>query len=222
MCVRRLSTIAGVALSLSSSALAAQASLRDPVPALDAYIARARETWQVPGLAIAIVKGDSIVLLRGYGVRELGKPEPVDEGTLFAIGSCSKAFTATLVGLLVGEGKLRWDDPATRYLPGFQLYDPYVTRELTIRDLLTHRSGLSRGDLMWYASPYDRAEVLRRIRFLQPTWSFRSSFGYQNVMYLAAGPRHRSVLGTTGPRATLSAPGNDLNQHVPEGAGGSA
>jgi CubicO group peptidase (beta-lactamase class C family) len=127
----------------------------------------------------------------------MGKNEPVDEHTMFAIGSSSKAFTATLVAMLVDQGKMKWDDPATTYLPGLQLYDPYVSRELTVRDLLTHRSGLARGDVMWYATDYNRDEILRRVRFLKPTWSVRSHFGYQNIMFLAAGQAAARAAGTT-------------------------
>ncbi len=149
----------------------------------------------MPGVAIAVIKDDRIVFAKGYGVRELGKPSPVDERTLFAIGSSSKAFTAAAMAMLVDEGKLKWDDAATKYLPGFQLYDPYTTRELTVRDLLSHRSGLERGDLLWYASAYDRNEILRRIRFLKPAQSLRARFGYQNIMFLAAGQIVPSVAG---------------------------
>jgi CubicO group peptidase (beta-lactamase class C family) len=119
----------------------------------------------------------------------------VDEHTLFAIGSSSKAFTAASIAMLVDDGKLKWDDPATKYLPGFQLFDPYSTRELTVADLLSHRSGLARGDLLWYASEYDRNEILRRVRYLKPSWSLRSRFGYQNIMFLAAGQIIPSITG---------------------------
>lgn len=158
-----------------------------PGAAFDDYVNKALKDWEVPGVAIAIVKDDKIVLAKGYGTRELGKSLPVDERTLFAIGSSSKAFTAAALAMLVDEGKVKWEDPATKYLPGFQLYDPYSTRELTVADLLSHRSGLTRGDMLWYASANDRGEILRRIRFLKPSWSLRSRFGYQNVMFLAAG-----------------------------------
>ena len=158
-----------------------------PLQGFDDYVNKALAEWKVPGVAIAVVKDDRIVLAKGYGVRKLGEPTPVNERTLFAIGSSSKAFTAASVAMLVDEGKLKWDDPATKYLPGFELYDPYVTRELSVRDLLSHRSGLERGDLLWYGTEYDRDEVLRRARYLKPTWSLRSTFGYQNLMYLAAG-----------------------------------
>ena len=172
-------------------AVAAQA----PGAEFEEYVNKALKDWGVPGGAIAIVKDDRVVLAKGFGVRELNKPEPVDEQTLFAIGSSSKAFTAASIAMLVDEGKLKWDDPATKHLAGFQLFDPYSTRELTITDLLSHRSGLTRGDLLWYASSYDRAEVLRRVRYLKPSWSLRSRYGYQNIMFLAAGQIIPSITG---------------------------
>ncbi len=158
-----------------------------PLNGFDDYVNKALRDWEVPGLAIAIIKDDRIVLAKGYGVRKLGDPTPVNERTLFAIGSSSKAFTAAAIAMLVDEGKLKWDDPVTKYLPDLVLYDPYVTRELTVRDLLSHRSGLERGDFLWYGTEYDRDEILRRARYLKPTWSLRSTFGYQNLMFLAAG-----------------------------------
>jgi CubicO group peptidase (beta-lactamase class C family) len=158
-----------------------------PLQGLDQYIERAMEDWKIPGLAIGVVRGDSLVFARGYGVRELGGSDAVDEHTVFAIGSASKAFTAAALAMLVDEGKVDWDDPAAQYLPDFRLHDHYATRELTIRDLLTHRSGLARGDQLWAATDFDRAEVLYRVRYLEPSWSFRSQFGYQNILYLAAG-----------------------------------
>ena len=135
---------------------------------IDAYAAKAGQDWRVPGFAVAIVKDDAVIFAKGYGVRELGKPEPVDEHTLFAIASNSKAVTAAALAILVDQGKIQWDDPATKYLPGFQLYDPYVTREITVRDLLCHRSGLATfgGDLLWYMTTYSRDEILRRVRYL--------------------------------------------------------
>jgi CubicO group peptidase (beta-lactamase class C family) len=168
-----------------------------PLQGFDDYVNKAIKDWDVPGVAIAVVKDDKIVFAKGYGVREIGKPDKVDERTIFAIGSSSKAFTAATTAILVDEGKIKWDDPATKYLPGFQLFDPVVTREMTVRDLLTHRIGLERGDQLWYATEYDRDEVLRRIRHLKPSSSMRSKFGYQNVMYLAAGQIVPSVTGKT-------------------------
>jgi CubicO group peptidase (beta-lactamase class C family) len=176
--------VVAVAMACSFKAAARAGDLLD---GLDDYVTKAMADWEVPGLAIAIVKDDSVVLAKGFGVRKLGETPPVDAGTLFAIGSTSKAFTAAALAILVDEGKLNWDDAATEYLPSLELYDPYVTRELTVRDLLCHRCGLPRGDLLWYASTYDRRQVLRRLRHLKPSWSFRSRYGYQNIMFLAAG-----------------------------------
>jgi CubicO group peptidase (beta-lactamase class C family) len=158
-----------------------------PLQGFDDYVNKALKDWEVPGVAIAIIKNDSLLYAKGYGVRKLGDPAPVDEKTLFAIGSASKAFTAASIAMLVDEGKVKWDDPVTKHLSGFQLFDPYATRELSVRDVLSHRSGLERGDLLWYGSSYDRDEVVRRVRYLKPGWSFRSRFGYQNIMFLTAG-----------------------------------
>ncbi len=166
-----------------------------PLAGFDQYVLKSMRDWKVPGMAIAVVKNDRIVFARGYGVRELGRPAPVDEHSLFAIASNSKAFTAATAGVLVDEGKLKWDDKVTDHLRGFRLYDPYVTRELTVRDLLTHRSGLSRGDELWWRTDLTRDEVLYRVRFLKPSWSFRSAYGYQNIMFTAAGEVVASVAG---------------------------
>ena len=166
-----------------------------PLAGFDDYVNKAIKDWDVPGVAIAVIKDDKIVFAKGYGVREIGKPDKVDERTIFAIGSSSKAFTAATIAMLVDEGKLKWDDPATKYLPGFQVFDPLTTREMTVRDLLTHRVGLERGDALWHATELDRSDVLRRIRFLKPSSSLRSKFGYQNIMYLAAGEIVPSVAG---------------------------
>ena len=178
-------------LSLLPAAARAQPA---PLEGLDQYIARGMRDWEVPGLAIAVVRDDSVIFARGYGTRELGRDQPVDEHTLFAIASTTKAMTAAALGMLVDEGKLAWDDPVSRHLPSLQLQDPYVTRELTVRDLLTHRSGLARNDLLWIAAPFDREEILRRARHLPPTAGFRSEYGYHNIMYIAAG----EVLGAAG------------------------
>ncbi|MGH8312131.1 MAG: serine hydrolase domain-containing protein, partial [Gammaproteobacteria bacterium] len=112
-----------------------------PLADLDSYVQKIMHDWQVPGLAVAVVKDGKVVLARGYGVRALGQPGKVDANTLFTIASNSKAFTAAALGTLVAAGKLHWDDPVTQYLPRFELNDPWVTRQITVRDLLTHRSG---------------------------------------------------------------------------------
>ena len=162
-------------LSAPRSRLVAQSRLaRDPIADLDTYTAKAVADWKVPGLAIAVVKDGRIVFAKGYGIRELGKAAPVDTQTLFAIGSTTKAMTAASIGMLVDEGKLRWDDRVTRILPSFQLADPYTTRELTVRDLLTHRAGLGNADVLWYRTDNSPEEVVRRVRFAEPAYSLRS------------------------------------------------
>ena len=153
----------------------------------DAYIAKAVQDWRTPGLAIAVVKDGQVVFSKGYGVRELGKPQTVDAHTLFAIGSTTKAMTAALVGMLVDEGKVEWDDPVIKHLPWFQVKDPYLTREITVRDLLTHRAGIGNADYLWYGQTTSARDILQRVRFIEPSYSLRSSFIYQNVMYAAAG-----------------------------------
>lgn len=180
--------IATAAFVVAPSARAQQkVSARPDLTPLDGYVERVMKEWKVPGVAIAVVRNDSVILAKGYGVRAIGGAEPVDANTVFAIGSASKAFTSALVGMAVDAGKMSWDDPVARYLPGFQLHDSYASRSLTLRDAMSHRSGLSRGDLTWYSGKYTREEVLQRVRYLEPSWSFRSQFGYQNVMFLAAG-----------------------------------
>lgn len=167
---------------------AGRAQARDPLDGLDAYVTSAMKDWKIPGVAIGIVHNDSVIYTKGFGVRTVGRPEKVDERTLFAIASDSKSFTGIVMAMLVDDGKIRWDAPVTAYLPWFRLADDYVTRELTVRDLLTHRSGLARGDLLWTGGmPYSRTEVLRRLRYLKPSWSLRSHYGYSNLMYAAAG-----------------------------------
>jgi len=187
----RLAALFLIALISARFAAAQEA----PLQGLDEYINKARAEWEVPGLAIAVVKDDKVVFAKGYGVRKLGDSEPVNERTLFAIGSAGKAFTAAALAVLVDEGKIKWDDPASKHLKGFELYDPYVTREITIRDMLSHRTGFDRGEFLWYGSTLDRDEILRRIRYQKPTYSFRSTFTYNNIMLLAAGQIIPAVTG---------------------------
>src|SRR5438874_2748614 len=188
-----------LALALCLELAAAQTPAKAaPPPDLDAWVARAMRTFDVPGVALAIVKDDAVVVAKGYGVRKLGDPAPVDARTLFGIASNTKVFTATALGLLVEDKKIEWDAPVVRYLPAFAMWDPYVTRELTVRDLLVHRSGLGlgAGDLLWWpASTYDRQEIARRLRFIPPATSFRSAYAYDNVLYLVAGEVISAIAG---------------------------
>jgi CubicO group peptidase (beta-lactamase class C family) len=180
--------------------LAAAAPLAQAQDYLDRVVERARQEFEVPGIAVAIVKDGKLVVAKGYGVRKLGEPAPVTADSLFRIASNTKAFTTAALGMLVDEGKIRWDDRVVDHLPWFQMYDPYVTREITIRDLLVHRSGLGlgAGDLMfWPATDFTREQILRRIRFLKPVSSFRSRYAYDNLLYLVAGEVIHAVSGIT-------------------------
>jgi CubicO group peptidase (beta-lactamase class C family) len=155
--------------------------------AFDRYVAQAAKDWKVPALAIAVVKDDSLVFAKGYGILEMGKPAPANEHTRFAIGSTTKAMTSASIAMLVDEGKLRWDDRVTDYIPELQLSDPYATHELTIRDLLTHRSGLPGTDLFWARWHFTLPEIIHGLRYIKPESSFRSNWSYQNVMYALSG-----------------------------------
>ena len=151
--------------------------------AFDKYVAQAARDWKTPGMAIAIVQGDSLVFARGYGLREVGTTNRVDEHSRFAIGSTTKAMTSMGLAMLVEEGKLRFDDRIVDHIPEFQLSDPWVTREVTVRDVLLHRTGLPGTDAMWTRFNFSPAEMLRRVRYIKPTASFRTEWQYQNVMY---------------------------------------
>ncbi len=191
----RLSCLALIANAAAAPLSSQQAA---PPPKFDAYVAQVLKAFAVPGAAVAIVKDGKVVLAKGYGVRRLGEPAPVDARTRFGIASNTKLFTATAIALLVEEGKCEWDAPVTRYLPWFAMYDPYVTHELTVRDLLVHRSGLGlgAGDLLWWPpTTYNREEIARRIRYIKPAASFRSAYAYDNVLYLVAGEVIEAVTG---------------------------
>jgi CubicO group peptidase (beta-lactamase class C family) len=184
-----VSTLAGLAWTQSA-----------PPADLDAYVAASMKTFDVPGMAVAIVKDGKILVAKGYGVRKLGDPRPVDEFTLFGIGSNTKAFTTAALATLVDEGKLSWDDPVYQRLPGFVMYDPYVSHEMSIRDLLTHRSGMGLGEgdlLFWPHTTYTRDEVIYKLRFMKPHSSFRSHYAYDNLLYMTAGQIIPAVTGTT-------------------------
>jgi CubicO group peptidase (beta-lactamase class C family) len=175
------------------------ASLAQPAPlaGFDAWVDAEIQRWQIPGLAIAIVKDDSVVYARGFGVRRLGEPARVDEHTLFGVASTTKAMTAAALAMLVDEGRASWDDPVVRHLPGFQLSDPWVTRHVTIRDLLTHQVGVGRitGNRLRYLSNMTRDDVLYRMRFHEFEAPFRSRYVYSNAMYTVAGEVVAAISG---------------------------
>lgn len=180
---------------INASAILARSN---PPKDLDVFAGKVLRQFEVPGMAVAIVKDGKVVVARGYGIRDTADVTPVDAHTLFAIASNTKAFTATALGILVEEGKLNWDDPVVNHLPWFRLSDPYVTQEITVRDLLVHRSGLGLGQgdlLLWPNSTYDRKEIVWRLRHLPLGISFRSAYAYDNVLYLAAGELIEAVSG---------------------------
>ena len=185
---RSMLTRAALAVLMLATPLSAQKRAPDWA-AFDRYVDQAARDWRVPGLAISVVSGDSLVFAKGYGVAQAGKPARATEHTRFAIGSTTKAMTTAALAMLVDEGKLRWDDKVIDHLPELRLYDPYATRELTVRDLLTHRTGLPGTDLFWAVreNQYSMPEMIRRLRYVRPNSSFRSTWTYQNVVYSIGG-----------------------------------
>jgi CubicO group peptidase (beta-lactamase class C family) len=202
MLATRLRRSTFVIVALLSFASAQSSSVPSAVPPadLDTFVAASMKTFDVPGMAVAIVKDGKIVVAKGYGVRKLGDATAVDEHTLFGIGSNTKAFTTAALATLIDEGKLSWDDPVYQRLPGFVMYDPYVSHEMTIRDLLTHRSGMGLGEgdlLFWPHSTYTRDEIIYKLRFMKPASSFRSHYAYDNLLYMTAGQIIPAVTGTS-------------------------
>ena len=177
-----------VILAASAHAGRAEESTSDErLAGFDAWVAAVMAEWKVPGLGIAVIEDGNVLLARGYGHRNVEEDLPVTADTLFAIGSNSKSFTVTLMGMLNDEGKLDWDQPVREYLPDFRLHDPIASSKMTPRDLVTHTSGLPRHDLLWYGSGRSRKELFARLRHLEPTASFRATYQYQNLMFMTAG-----------------------------------
>lgn len=161
----------------------------------DSYVDNARKEWQAPGLAVAVVKDGKIIFKKGYGMREIGTNNLADTQTIFACASTTKAMTAVCMGILVDEGKVNWNDPVSKYVPDFKLYDVNVTRELKIRDLFIHNSGVGNADFLWGVMDISSEEVLKKMELVKPTYSMRSSFIYQNIFYLVAGKVIENVSG---------------------------
>jgi CubicO group peptidase (beta-lactamase class C family) len=189
-----------VMLAAAAASAVAAVALAAPPQNFARRVEAARAAIGVPGMAIAIVENDRVTFARGFGVRAINGSEPVDADTIFPTGSTGKAFTVAALGILVDAGRIGWDDRVIDRLPGFQMYDPWVTREMTIRDLLVHRSGLGlgEGDLLFVPrTNLTRAESVRRLRYLKPHTSFRSGFAYDNVLYMVAGQLIEAVTGET-------------------------
>ena len=173
---------------------AAKGALAD----FDEFVNAALQAWNVPGLAIAVVKDGEVAYMKGFGSRDVEQKLPVSPKTLFAIGSCSKAFTTLVMGALVDEGKLEWEKPVRDYIPWFKLYDPSATERITPRDLVTHRSGLPRHDAVWYNNlGASREELVRRLAYLEPSADLRAKWQYNNLMFLTAGYLVETVTGKT-------------------------
>lgn len=161
------------------------------------FVEQQLKLWEVPGAAVAIVKDGEVVFAQGFGYRNVDKKLNATADTLFAIGSCSKAFTAAVLGILVDEGKLEWDKPVRGYIPEFKLKDPFASEQMTAVDLMCHRSGLPRHDGVWYGASASREALILRLPYLEPTRPFRTTFQYNNLMFLTAGYMAGKQAGVT-------------------------
>jgi len=192
-CVRGGLAILTFCTALGTSSLAERLP-----PDLDEYITAGMEAWKIPGLSVVVVKDGEVVLANGYGVLEAGKPERVNENTIFAIGSASKAFTAIALGTLVDRDKIKWDDRVVDHWPEFRLSDPWVTKEIRVSDLLANHSGLSEvAEEIWYGTGHDRQELIERLADIPITQGFRYQFQYRNLMFLAAGQLIPRLIGAS-------------------------
>ncbi|HRN60522.1 MAG TPA: serine hydrolase [Chiayiivirga sp.] len=186
------------AAAIAAGALSAAAAFAAPPEDFDARVLEAMHSRDVPGMAIAVVENGEIVHAKGYGVRTLGSPDAVDADTIFPTGSTGKAVTAAALAILVDDGRLGWDDRVIDHLPDFRMHDPWVTREMTVRDLLVHRSGLGLGAgdlLMIPRTSRSRADIVRALRHIEPATSFRSRYAYDNILYVVAGELVTAVSG---------------------------
>ena len=157
------------------------------LPEFRQFVADSLKLWLVPGAAVAVVQDGQVLFSEGFGLRSIEQELPVTPDTLFPIASCTKAFTAMSAGLLVDAGQLEWDRPVRDYLPDFKLQDPFASERISLRDLLTHRSGLPRHDMLWFLSNFNRRQIFERLRYLEPSKDFRTVFQYQNMMFMVAG-----------------------------------
>ncbi|MGH9840130.1 MAG: serine hydrolase domain-containing protein, partial [Blastocatellia bacterium] len=151
--------------------------------ALDSIMNEAMKFWQTPGASVVVVRGDEVVYLKGFGLRDVTTKQPVTPDTVFAIGSTTKAFTTAAMAILADQGLMNWDDPVRKHLPYFRLSDPLANESVTLRDAVTHRTGLVRHDLLWYNSPWGREEIIKRAGHVPLSYPLRTSFQYQNIMF---------------------------------------
>jgi CubicO group peptidase (beta-lactamase class C family) len=184
-------------LLLSLATLVFAADSKPSLDGFDAFAEKSLKDWKCAGFAIAVIQDGKVIFTKGYGLRDVQHNLPVTPQTLFAIGSSSKSFTVTSLGVLVDRGKLDWDKPVRDYLPDFKMFDAFATERMTPRDLVTHRSGLPRHDMLWYNSGFSRQEMFERLRYLEPSKDFRTAFQYQNLMFMTAGYLAGHVAGST-------------------------
>jgi len=192
------SLLAGAAFA--ALLFSAAGALAAPPADLDAFVAQSMKTFGPPAMTVAVVENGKPVVTKAYGVRSIASPARADEHTAFPIGSESKAFTSAALAILVDQGKLKWTDRVVDKLPGFQMYDPYATAHMTIRDLLTHRSGLGLGEgdlLIVPSTSRSRADIVHALRYLKPATGFRETFAYDNILYIVAGALVEAVSGET-------------------------
>ena len=187
------------ALVFTSSIVVAQQqeSVEARLQGFDSYMEQVMKDWNAPGIGIGIVMGDKLVFAKGYGFRDYGKKLPYTITTTQPIASNSKLFTAVAVGLLVEDGKLRWDEPIKQFVPSIRFYNDELDRSVTIRDMLSHRTGVTRHDAIWYKSTFTRRELWDRLRYLEPTAPIRTKFLYNNLMFTAAGQVIEELSGKT-------------------------
>ncbi|WP_281615079.1 serine hydrolase [Flammeovirga sp. SubArs3] len=174
-----------------------KANYKSEIKQLDKYCQSIIASWEVPSMTVGIVKDGELIFSKGYGTKEEGGKEIPNKNTLYAIASISKGFTATMIGQLVDEGKLHWDDKIVDYIPYFAVYDPYISQLITVKDILSHRVGLGTfsGDIMWYQSDYTSKEIIERIKYVDQSFELRDGFGYSNLMFITAGELIKTVTG---------------------------
>lgn len=184
---------------IAGQSMLIQAQSNVDLKALDAYFTQMVKEWELPSASIGIVKDGKLVFKGNYGVKEIGKKVAPDENTLYAVASNSKAFTSAILGMLVQEGKLKWDDKVRDYLPYFAVYDDWVSEHVTVQDLLSHRVGLGTfsGDNIWYKSNRSAEEIIKSIKYVPQAFDFRAGYGYSNLMYITAGELIKTITGKT-------------------------
>ncbi|MFL5241629.1 MAG: serine hydrolase [Gemmataceae bacterium] len=183
---RHFSQLSFCFLCLLATPCPGTAASFNPKP-VDKLVEDALKVWQVPGVAVAIVKEGEVIYLKGHGVRKLGKKDFVTPDTLFPIASCTKSFTAAAMALLVDEGKMEWDDRVGKHVPSFHLSDPLADGDVRLRDLMCHRTGLRGHDFLWYRAPWDQVEAIRKIGLVKLDKPFRTTLQYQSIMFMVAG-----------------------------------